>query len=430
MVLEMRFETEMGDAELPELLEEFESFAVSNSWEKRLRQVESLANNGTGAGHLLRERLELELAWASLREISVHSGQLLTERLGTSELAFLSFAAMVVNCHHRLTNRGRRRLEGMLRDGMNKRHGLASVAHEMRVACHLMGRGYDVGFHDMETGGGFDFLATKAETSAEVECKYVTCDIGRQIHREPLYRLGDRVAPTMLRYLAGLQTGLLLRLTIPGRMGVDDEQQKELCELLSQAMVSGEVPLENDWGRVRVEEFDVGEMTARWATVGGFEEPRMREALARHFGTVNRNLFVFVNTNPGAIVVVVDSLVKDKVLRAIHDELRRSSRQQLSGSRPAILCCHLADLTEGQLTGLMEKGEHGIGLDYMTLDLLDRRHHVHSVTYTVAGVARWRSFVREGAPIQARVESGRTYTISNPDHEMAGDQRLEVFADG
>ena len=68
----------------------------------------------------------------------------------------------------------------MLRDGMNKSHGLASVAHEMRVACHLMGRGYDVRFNDMEGGTGFDFLATKDQSRTGFCEQYMMSYEGRR----------------------------------------------------------------------------------------------------------------------------------------------------------------------------------------------------------------------------------------------------------
>lgn len=179
-----------------------------------------------------------------------------------------------------------------------------------------------------------------------------------------------------------------------------------------------------------VREFDVERVAAGWAAAGAFDKGRMAASLRKHFGIVNRNVFVFVNPGRGAVVVVVESSVRDRVLRAIHDELRKSSKRQLSRNEPAILCCHLADLTAEQLASLMMKGEDGIGLDHMTLDLIGRRPHLHSVTYTAAGVARTGAVRRNGLSRQSRGESGPAYTIANPHHGMVGDERLSVFGEG
>ena len=86
---------------------------------------------------------------------------------------------MVVHCHRRLRPAGKKRLAGMLADATNRDFGLGSVAYEMEVAAHLMSRGYDVVFHDLEGGKGFDLLATKDGASMEVECKFMSGDAGR-----------------------------------------------------------------------------------------------------------------------------------------------------------------------------------------------------------------------------------------------------------
>ena len=49
------------------------------------------------------------------------------------------------------------------------------------MAVHLMSQGYDVGFHDLEGGAGHDFQASKDGAVIEVECKFISGDIGRKI---------------------------------------------------------------------------------------------------------------------------------------------------------------------------------------------------------------------------------------------------------
>ena len=318
----------------------------------------------------------------------------------------------------------------MLRDATNRDHGLGPLAHEMFIATHLASRGYEVDFHDLEGGAGFDLLASKGGVSVQVECKHVSGDIGRQIHRKDLYRLGDRVTPRMLSHLGNLRSGLFMRLTLPGRLHSREDVQEGLCALLGRAMVSGLGRLEENDCCVDMQEFNVARVAVGWASARGVDRSRIATALARHFGLVNKNVLVYVQPGKSAIVVAVESKVEDRVLTAIHRMLRESSKKQLDGRLPGILCCHLAEVTEEQLGGLREKGERGIGLDYMTSDLLNRRRNLHSVTYTGQGRVR-EKLVGEGAQVQLSIgETGPAYTIKNAHHAMAGDKRLSVFEEG
>ena len=426
------YNASVEDKELPALLERFVRIAEWDQWSKRLEWLEREVGREGGMGLFWSERCALELAFASIwRRYRVRRRRLTrVDAMTPEELRFLGFATALVRCYEVLSAAGRKRLKGMLQDATNKDDGLGPLAHEMFVATHLVSRGYEVGFHDLEGGSGYDLVASKGGVSVEVECKHISGDIGRQIHRKDLYRLGDRMTPRMVAHLGNLHTGLYLRLTIPGRLHRREEAQEGLCTLLGQAMVSGLGRLEANGCRVELQEFDVAAVADGWASARGVDRGRVAAGLVSHFGLVNKNVLVYVQPAKSAIVVAVESAVEDRVLRAIHRMLRDSSKHQFGGRAPAILCCHLAEVTEEQLVRLREKGEQGIGLDYMTSDLLDRRPNLHSVTYT--GQARVREkLVGAGADAQRSIgETGPAYTIKNVNHAMADDQRLSAFREG
>jgi hypothetical protein len=73
-----------------------------------------------------------------------------------------------------------------------------------------MSRGFDVDFHDLEDGGGYDFLAESGGSKLEVECKYISADTGRKIHRRKLYELGGTLAPIMSHAVEDKQGGIHL----------------------------------------------------------------------------------------------------------------------------------------------------------------------------------------------------------------------------
>ena len=242
--------------------------------------------------------------------------------------------------------------------------------------------------------------------------------------------LGETVLAFVESFLATSSMAKGQRLILPGRLQSREDVQARLCTLLGRVMVRGLGYLEDDGCRVEVGEFDVARVAAGWASASGVDKERIAADLARHFGLVNKNTLVYVQPPKSAIVVAVESRVEDRVLRAIHRMLRESSKNQFEGRSPGILCCHLAEVTEEQLAGLREKGEGGIGLDYMTSDLLDRRPNLHSVTYT--SQARVREKLESvGLGVRRSVgQTGPAYTIKNANHGMADDERLSAFGEG
>ena len=134
-----------------------------------------------------------------------------------------------------------------------------------------------------------------------------------------------------------------------------------------------------------------------------------------------KNALVHFRPRKSVVVLLIVSDQKDEVLNGMHAELRKKTKGQFTGNRPGILCCRLADLTQEQLLSVGEGG--GSGLDYLATDLILRRPHLYSVTYTAAGSTR-------GAGPELVRGKGPAYTVVNPDHPKAGDRPLSVFPDG
>lgn len=422
---------EVAERDLPAVLHRFVRIVGWNIWSKRLERLEKEMRTDSAMRHFWAERCALELAFASVWQRFRTMGRLpRIDSMTPDAQRFLGFATGAVRCYDRLSQLGRKRLKGMLLDATKKDHGLAPLAHEMFIAAHLSGRGYDVKFHDLESGSGFDLMASKAGRKVQIECKHISGDIGRQIHRKDFYRFGDQVVPQMLRHLGNLETGLFLRLQMPGRLHRSQETHEKLAGLLGRAMVSGLSRVEEMGACVEVREFDVGQVADGWALARGVDKLRIEGALATHFGLVNKNVFVCVKPRQSAIVVVVESMKEDRVLAAIHRTLRNSAKDQFDDGSPAILCCHLAEVTEEQLASLSNKGERGIGLDHMTSNLLERRPNLHSVTYMGQGRVRERLAEPRDQPQRSIGETGPVYTIKNPNHPMAGEDQLSIFAEG
>ena len=179
----MRFDIELYESDAGKLIERLFDITGLEHWTKRNEWLIREVNENGYMRDWLRARCSLE--WTAGTAIT--TGEL----LGASPFAVTSnaryelaaFAAAVTQVHNNLSSSGKKRLRGMLVDGLKSEKGLLALQHEISTAVHLVRSGFDVEFNDLESGGGFDFLATADGATIEVECKMFSADVGRQIHR-------------------------------------------------------------------------------------------------------------------------------------------------------------------------------------------------------------------------------------------------------
>lgn len=132
-----------------------------------------------------------------------------------AEYELVAFAAGTVRSYERLSASGGGRLRGILLDGLKEDKGLSSVQHEITTAVHLMSRGFDVEFHDMEHGGDFDFVARKEDVETEVECKMFSADLGRKIHRRRSSTLCKALGSVLSQTYGSASVGMIVTVAIP-----------------------------------------------------------------------------------------------------------------------------------------------------------------------------------------------------------------------
>ena len=126
-------------------------------WERRLASLQQQVKDNPFLEGLFDERYRLE--WEMGRQYQLF---LLGKKVRLPdydhEIALFSFIVMVSCVSQRLSAEGRNRLSGMLRSGLDAKHGIASVEFEFIIATHLMQHGFDVEFSDIEGESRFDML--------------------------------------------------------------------------------------------------------------------------------------------------------------------------------------------------------------------------------------------------------------------------------
>jgi hypothetical protein len=168
-------------------------------------------------GHFLRREHAVERTIDGLFSRRRSTGRW-PKKVGDEAVAeALSFAFPLTEVHRRLPPKARTELERRLYGSLKGPNSLAPMVHEIAVATHLMHRGWDVDFRDLERGEGFDYLAKNGAEEIEVECKRASADKGRQIHRNDFGRFAGPLLPA-LREFAYCHSGDIVHLRVEDRL--------------------------------------------------------------------------------------------------------------------------------------------------------------------------------------------------------------------
>ena len=213
----MRFRTDVNRAEIPELLDRMVQITGGDPWAKRFEWLLRESAENPVMGEWLDDRFSMEQAlW---RALTAESEQILQGgRLNQGAYELAAFAAGLVSLYEGSTDHARKRLRGQLLDGLKSDSGLLGLQLEISTVAHLVRAGCDVHAHDLEAGGGFDFLVTRDGKEVEVECKLASADIGRKIHRRQAAKLFHSVSVAVGAAFASATGGLLVLVTLPDRL--------------------------------------------------------------------------------------------------------------------------------------------------------------------------------------------------------------------
>lgn len=427
----MKFSTTAHPIEIPAAMIRTCTFTGWKNWEKRVVSLTELADKNPFIRDYIVEKYGCEIALFDAWEHYHYTGRPLWPPESIEHYRFYSFVTMFSKLHHHLNDVGRKRLVGMTRHGLKNENGLEGLAFEFLVLNNLMSLGYDVICNDLEdrkNGGTYDFLAVKGGIEMEVECKYVSADIGRQIHRRRIYQLGDRLLPMMQSTLDAKPGGTLVKITIPNNLSGSTEQQSLIADAVRKALANdGDAILPEEY-QITVEPFAFRDdmFDAQITKIEILN--KLRGQMKNEHNIDNKNMLLLFRPEHGAIVVIVKSSKKDRVLGALNRQLKGSAKNQFSGERPGALFVFLADLTEDQLLNLAKaQKDEPTGIQIMSNMLIEKRPALHTVAFLSPGALATRQISKGGRRGTSITQSSAGYHFLNPDHPMAGDRRLKVF---
>jgi hypothetical protein len=407
----VRFPIEVTRADVAAGLSLVTSLVGARVWTERFWQLRAERERSPHF-EAYRRRFALETALEDVLRYRKSTGHIPARPRTPAEERLWSFLPIFARVHDRLSSTAQASLVGQVVNGLKSNNGLGPVAYELSIAAFLVRRGFDIEFQDYETGGGFDFLVS-GPAEAEVECKHVSGDLGRQIHQSAMVQLESRIRPLLLRLLTERGSGHL-KAVIPARLIGDGIQDRAIAEAIKSLLEHGLSCLTTESVRLELSELPV------------LADPDRRvspmHALAEQLGPSNSH-HVVVSDGTEAAAFTVQSARPDKVLGALVDKLKDDFKRQFSGSRPGMLCVHVPDLSSEDLEDLArEQRIQATGIQAAISYLLTRRPSLHTVAVTVDG-----QLVRSQRGTGVMEFQGSAYVVRNSRHPQAENPALQVF---
>src|SRR2546427_229981 len=150
----MRISPTLDVESIPSLLSRFLSIIGPDPWLKRYRSLHDQVRANPLLASYFGDCHEVELRLGEFLDAARSTSPMTATLADPRDYALFSFIAPVVLIHEQLTDLGKNRVAGVLRDGLKS--DLRPFRSEIETVTHLMHRGFDVSLQDIDHGHGFD----------------------------------------------------------------------------------------------------------------------------------------------------------------------------------------------------------------------------------------------------------------------------------
>ncbi len=248
---------------------------------------------------------------------------------------------MVVEAHRHLSPAGQTALQGRIRDSLKAPTGFSSLHLEINTARLLIEAGFEVEFSDLENHARHDLRFWKGDADGEVECKSLSTDAGRKIHRKDFYRFIDTFGSEVARRANGGANEILL-ITLADRLPSDTERQKPLRNAVRDMLTGPAL------GRVQKEFFTVDRHDFAGPLVAASRKTT-KEFYKACRDAYGDNCHVSGAMTPkGCCLLVMRSNREDDHSKPLLEALKEAATQ-FSATRPAFIAIQFDDITPPDL---------------------------------------------------------------------------------
>jgi len=334
--------------------------------------------------HLSQYRVVMALRQCSLA--AENNGGILPMRFAAGPVFLETFAfafqvLQLIEVARRKSNKRADVLVNRVREALRSPRMLQAMQLEARIATHFVIGGRRVLFPELGSNTEhYDVLVEDlGPRGLEIECKVVTHDKGRKIHRTQARHFLGRLqsSPFMLSVARSLKRGLAVRVMVPARMP-PPERLEDFYSAIERQVLAATSGVLADGTHVDLIEFDTAEL-------GKLENPMSQftmDAVERITGARNPHFFIHRSEGHvgGVVLVVLCSAQPDSMLHETFVTFAESAGRQLTGSRPGALIATFEGLGSDELTeiGSRDGGVHS-PLASQASAFLERSEYPHVV---------------------------------------------------
>lgn len=333
---------EIQTGEIPDIFVRFKHAIDERYWLKRVVSIkDEIRGLSLLKDHLIEEN-DIVFALARCSDLMARYGHIPMHETENRDLyPAISLAAQVLSIMEHSSKIEAKRLVQRIRGSFKNPDDLRAIQLEMMAATHFVHRGHEIIWPEMEGVGTFDLLVKDLGINGlEIECKSVSANKGRRIHRREAFEFHHLVKPQLQTFSRNLQTGVAVVLTVPDRLPTSFQQKMDLAKHVKSSVLAAQSTTLEDGSDIRVSEFDMATLGVIW-TDGS---PAIsREAIDQITATKNREIMILGNKK-GAIIFVLQSRQDDTMLQYVFNTLSKSAKKQFSKSRPALFLVGLQSI--------------------------------------------------------------------------------------
>ncbi|HVX05242.1 MAG TPA: hypothetical protein VHA71_09000 [Rhodanobacteraceae bacterium] len=378
--------TAIHTSDIPQLFTEFAQEIEEEYWLRQVSNCEAAIRGNPLLKEYLQNEYELAYQLSHMSDLARRHGRIpLATRNDRTIYPAVGFIAQALSAIRELAPAEADQVRGRVRGAFKNPDDMRALRLELVTATHFIRSGKKVSWPEITGTGRFDLMVEGLGMGAlEVECKSISNDKGRKIHRREILDFYALVKPIVTPAVAQLSGGLFVALTLPDRVPNTYDARVNLAKCCCKAIFGHAGQTLPDGIDLRIGEFRPTEIGA---SANAMDEAGSRIAIDRITGTRNREIMVLRTAADGVFVLVVQSKKDDTFLGAMFKSLGAAARDQLSGRRSALLVAGLdgVDGTNLRSIAMQEndpsKPPTAIRIEVSRFLKSDARNHLIGVTF-------------------------------------------------
>ncbi|MBD9359545.1 hypothetical protein [Methylomonas fluvii] len=332
--------TEIHTWEIPEIYKRFAEVIGDQHWKNRVALLKQDIKGNIFLVDYIQSENSIAFQLERLRELTTKFGTVPSWEFNNQAIypaaSFASQALSIMDTSPKqFAEQLKRRIHGALKNPDDMR----ALLLELSAATHFAQRGLKISWPELTGIGSFDlFIEELGSNGLEVECKSISTNKGRKIHRQEVLDFYGLLWTYLQTTRKGLQTGLSVVLTVPDRLPKDYKSRTELAKQISKHVIFGQSTTLPDGSSLKITDFDIRQLSSFPSTSNPKEA---RSVIDEISDTRNRETMVIGTKAGGALAFTVQSGKDDTLIKAIFDTLSDSAKKQLSGSRSGLFWVEL-----------------------------------------------------------------------------------------